>query len=172
MASKERWMKAMVLGYLLLLFVGSFVWIALLKSGTLNDAALGAVNLSLFREFQYYAFSGVIGGTLYCLRLFYWYNIHDKLNIHKWWLWYFLRPIMSGGTAVMTVLLFQSGILLIDISDSLIPKIALSFLIGYGFGKVMDKLDGLTETLFNGRTNPDQRPQEPSRTSDPPTGNM
>ncbi|GAX90233.1 hypothetical protein EFBL_1859 [Effusibacillus lacus] len=147
---KERILKILVFLYLLLMFAAGFVWMALLQGDVLDSMSIGPVILSLGKEYQLYGAAGTIGGTLYALRLFYWHNIRGILNIRKWWIWYFLRPIMSAGTAVMTVILFQSGILLINIADSLMPRIGFSFLIGYGFGKVMDKLDGLTEALFNG----------------------
>ena len=163
MFSLERFLKAIVLFYLVAAFLGSFLWIALLESGALDGLAIGPLNLAVFKEYQSYLFAGTIGGTLYCLRLFYWNNIRGKLNIRKWWIWYFLRPIMSAGTAVTTIVLFQSGILLIDLSESQFGKVGLAFLIGYGFGKVMDKLDGLTETLFNGSTTPSNRPSDPGK---------
>ncbi|WP_018130419.1 hypothetical protein [Effusibacillus pohliae] len=159
----QRLLKAGVFLYLLVVFIGSFIWIGLLKSGLFDSFQIARIPLSLLRNYQYYAFSGTIGGTLYCLRLFYWHNVHNKLNIHKWWIWYVLRPIMSGGTAIMMVILFQSGILLVNVADLVPAKIGLSFLIGYGFGKVMDKLDVLTETFFNGQTDAGTRPAEPAK---------
>lgn len=163
MLTKQRLLKACVLAYLLLLFVGSFIMIAVLRSGLADSVSTGNSNLLLqLKPYFYYAFAGSIGGTLYCLRLFYWHNIIGKIHIEKWWIWYLLRPVMSAGTAVMMILLFKSGILLIQ-NSSLASSIGLSFLVGYGFGKVMDKLDGLTETLFNGHPNPANRPQDPSK---------
>jgi hypothetical protein len=157
----ERWLKGLVLTYLLGLFCGNFIWIGLLKSGLLDTAFIGILPLILFQEYQYYAAAGAIGGSLYSLRLFYWHNIRSQLNIYKWWIWYLLRPLMSAGTALMIVILFKSGILLVSANNSVLATIGMSFLVGYGFGKVMDKLDGLTETLFNGQPNPTNRPQEP-----------
>lgn len=146
----ERWLKGVILAYPLVLFFGGFVWIGLLKSGVLNTAFIGIPPLTLFQEYQYYAAAGAIGGSLYFLRLFYWHNIRSQLNIKKWWIWYILRPLMNAGTALMIVILFKSGILLVSANNSVLATIGMSFLVGYGFGKVMDKLDGLTETLFNG----------------------
>lgn len=156
----ERRLKALVLLYLFSSFVGSFLCMALLQSGALNGIIPNA-SIDRAGYYPHYAFAGAIGGSLYCLRLFYWHNIRGSLNIYKWWIWYFLRPVMSSGTAVMTVILFRSGILLLDIRQDPLSAIGLAFLIGYGFGKVMDKLDGLTETLFNGQPDPGKRPGAP-----------
>lgn len=161
MAVQERWLKGLVLAYLLVLFLGGFVWIAVLKSGLFSHVSLGIVPINLFADYQIYAAAGTIGGALYSLRLFYWHNIRSQLNIRKWWIWYLLRPVMSAGTGLMIVILFKSGILLVSVNDSVLTAIGLSFLVGYGFGKVMDKLDGLTETFFNGQPNLHNRPQEP-----------
>ncbi|UUZ81699.1 hypothetical protein LJK88_45135 [Paenibacillus sp. P26] len=51
----------------------------------------------------------------------------------------------------MTVVLFESGIMLLQVAGTLEAKIGIAFLVGFGFGKVMDKLKALTETLFNGK---------------------
>ncbi|BCJ86678.1 hypothetical protein [Effusibacillus dendaii] len=152
MFSSERLLKAAVLLYLLSAFIGSFLLILLLRIGVFDYQLRGLPDIYTLKNYFCYAFSGAIGGTLYCLRLFYWHNIQGLLNIRKWWIWYGLRPIMSAGTAVMFVLLLKSGLLFLQISDSIAPSIGLAFLVGYGFGKVMDKLDGVTETLFNGHS--------------------
>jgi hypothetical protein len=125
------------------MFIGSFLWIAMLRSGVLDGTAIGPLRLDIAKEYQFYLLAGTIGGSLYALRLFYWHNIRQKLNIRKWWIWYLLRPIMSGGTAAIMMVMVQVG-------NSLVALISLAFLMGYGFGKVMDKLDALTETFVNG----------------------
>lgn len=159
----QRWLKAVVLLYLLLVFCGSFVWISILKSGMLDETAFFPP-IIIFKTYQYYACAGAIGGSLYALRLFYWHNIRGVLHIEKWWIWYFLRPIMSAGTALMMVILFEGGMLSISLSKSEFATIGLSFLVGYGFGKVMDKLDGITETIFNGKPDAPHKPKEPNKT--------
>lgn len=156
MKKTERWLTGIVFLYLLGIFIGSFVLLGLIKMGLFSYIA----HFDQVEEYIFYALAGAIGGTLYCLRLFYWHSIRRNLQIDRWWIWYVLRPIISSGTSIMTVLLLQSGILILEISKTDNAKIGLSFLVGYGFGKVMDKLESLTVTLFNGNSTKGQHTNE------------
>jgi hypothetical protein len=144
--------QVLVFSYLVGLFVASFLGMATLWAG-LFDPYIQIDNKETIKHFIVYSLAGASGGTLYCLRLFYSFYIRGNLQIDKWWIWYFLRPIMSAGTAAMVIILFQSGIVLLETGNSLEAKVGLGFLVGYGFGKVMDKLEGITITLFNGNSN-------------------
>ncbi|MCR8636890.1 hypothetical protein [Paenibacillus radicis (ex Xue et al. 2023)] len=148
MFSKDQLYKLGIMAYLTVWYVGSFWLIAAISSG-LFEHALGIDFISL-QDYFYYALAGAIGGTLYAMRLFHLY--YDSLT-ERWVLWYILRPILCAGTAVMTIILFESGIMLLEAKESVIAKIGIAFLVGFGYGKVMDKLKTLTETLFNGKDN-------------------
>lgn len=138
-----------IICYLLAWFIGSF-WIGgLIRSGTL--ISVFGVKMAALEDYAYYALAGAIGGTLYALRLLHEY--YDRLT-ERWLFWYLLRPIKCAGAAIMTVVLFQSGIMLLQTSDSVYAKIGISFLVGFGYGKLMDKIKSLTETLFNGSKEP------------------
>ncbi|WP_054797561.1 MULTISPECIES: hypothetical protein [unclassified Paenibacillus] len=146
-----------IIGYLLAWFVGSFWFGGLLKSGTVTSV-LG-VHMAGLEHYAYYALAGAIGGTLYALRLLHEY--YDQLT-ERWLVWYLLRPIKCAGASVMTIVLFQSGIMLLQTGNSVYAKIGIAFLVGFGYGKLMDKLKSLTEALFNGskEQTPDNKPPQ------------
>ncbi|WP_261381481.1 hypothetical protein [Paenibacillus cremeus] len=145
MLTRNQWYKLLVLVYLIGWFVGSFWLIGMIKSGTVKY--WWGVELSVVEEYAYYALAGAIGGTLYALRLFHEY--YDNIT-ERWVVWYLLRPIKCAGVAVVTIILFHSGIMLLQTADTPEAKMGIAFLVGFGYGKVLDKLRALTETLFNG----------------------
>jgi|GEM_PF-5689511 len=149
--------KLGILTYLIGWFIGCFWMMGAIRSGILVEV-LG-IRISAVEDYAYYGLAGSIGGTLYALRLF--HDYYHKLT-ERWLFWYLLRPIKCGGAAIITIILFESGILLLQTGDSLTSKIAISFLIGFGYGKVMEKLQSLTETLFNGNKN---KPSVPGQAS-------
>ena len=51
----------------------------------------------------------------------------------------------------ITIILFESGIMLLQVGDSMSARISIAFLTGYGYGKFMEKLRDLTSTFFNGK---------------------
>lgn len=157
MQGKDLWYKLGVLAYLTAWYVGCFWMMGIVRSGWVME--LFGVNFNMVEEYVYYGLAGSIGGTLYALRLFhdYYHNLTER-----WLFWYLLRPIKCGGAAIMTIILFQSGILLLQTGDSMISKIGISFLVGFGYGKVMEKLQSLTEALFNGNKNKASVPGQPS----------
>ncbi|TMV18769.1 hypothetical protein FE781_02220 [Paenibacillus thermoaerophilus] len=89
-----------------------------------------------------------MGGTLYCLRLFIHFAVRSQLDTNRYWIWYVMRPVLSGGLGVMGILLFRSEILIITVKASLLPQVGLAFLIGYGFGKIIRKLEDTIVSLF------------------------
>ncbi|ALS25276.1 MULTISPECIES: hypothetical protein [Paenibacillus] len=157
MFPRDQWYKLGLLLYMLVWFMGSFWMGGMIKSGAIVHW-LG-VELRAVEEYVYYALAGAIGGTLYAMRLF--HAFYDQIS-DRWILWYLLRPIKCAGAAVMTIVLFQSGIMLLQTGTSMEAKIGIAFLVGFGYGKLMDKLKVLTETLFNGnneKTSGDQPPK-------------
>jgi hypothetical protein len=132
--------------YLMAWFLGSFWAIAALRSGSMQGKVLG-IELTLLREYLYYGLSGAIGGSLYGLRTFHQY--YGELT-KRFVYWYVMRPALCVGCAIMTVILFDSGVLLLQLGDSQAAKISVAFLSGFGYGKFMEKIKALTETLFSG----------------------
>jgi hypothetical protein len=141
---KRKGYRIGLLLYLLGWLIGCF-WVAgLLRSGRFTHM-LG-VHLSAVEPYTYFALAGAIGGTLYSLRLF--HEFYDTMS-ERWILWYLVRPIKCGVAAVMTIVLFESGIMLLQTGNTLSAKIGIAFLVGFGYGKLMQKLRTLTEALFS-----------------------
>lgn len=153
MLGKEGIYRYGLLLYLLLWFIGSLWLMGRIHSGAITE--LLGINIASSGPYLYCALSGAVGGALYALRL-----LHEYFEgvSGRWAIWYVLRPIQCGGAAVMTIILFESGIMLLQIGDSLEARVGISFLIGFGYGKLMDKLKALTETLFNGNGKKDADP--------------
>ncbi|MDP4087013.1 MAG: hypothetical protein Q8934_20835 [Bacillota bacterium] len=100
--------------------------------------------------FYYTKGTGVCDGTVYCFRGFYQRYADNDLNLFNWWPWYFGRPWMSGVFSVMVVMLFNSGVLVLEIkTKSNSGIIGLSFLIGIGFYQVNKKIEETINTLFS-----------------------
>ncbi|MCD1259592.1 hypothetical protein B5M42_012195 [Paenibacillus athensensis] len=140
--------KIAIWTYLLLWFVGSLWLMALLGSSTIAGKWLG-VNFDMYRVYASCGFAGALGGSLYALRMF---HQHYEALTGKWLFWYAMRPILCFGSAIVTIVLFESGILLLQVGDSMAARISVAFLTGYGYGKFMEKLRALTETFFNGES--------------------
>ncbi|GLI04016.1 hypothetical protein YDYSG_00460 [Paenibacillus tyrfis] len=146
MMTREHGFKLGVLVYLLAWFIGSFWMTGAIRSGRITHW-LGIKLLPPVTEYAYYALAGAIGGTMYAMRLFFEY--YDSMT-PRWYWWYLLRPIKCAGAAMMTIVLFKSGIMLLQTGATMEAKIGIAFLVGFGYGKLMDKLRTLTEALFNG----------------------
>jgi hypothetical protein len=144
--SDKHW-KFLIFVYLSAAFLTSSLSLLWLMNGGLMTGWNGA-DWTGIREYLFYASAGSIGGTLYALRSFHQY--YDKPIMTRFIYWYFMRPYMCGGTAMVLIVLLDSGIMLLQVDDSMTSRIGLSFLAGFGYGKVMEKLTYLTEALFNG----------------------
>ncbi|MBD0379593.1 hypothetical protein [Paenibacillus sedimenti] len=145
----QRFGKQSIFAYLLLWFIGSLWMMALLGSGSFQGKLLG-IDVNLYREYAAFGFAGALGGALYGLRMFH-EHYHDLTT--QWIYWYLMRPIVCFGSAIITIVLFESGILLLQVGDSMAARISVAFLTGYGYGKFMDKIRALTNTFFNGTGN-------------------
>lgn len=144
--SDNHW-KIVIFVYLSASFIASGVLLLWLMNGGLQTGWSGA-DWSSIRPYFYYIASGAMGGTLYALRAF--HQFFDQPVKNRFIYWYFMRPYLCGGTAMMTIILFDSGILLLQVDDSMSARTGLAFLVGFGYGKFMEKLTHLAEALFNG----------------------
>ncbi|MDQ0917681.1 hypothetical protein [Paenibacillus sp. V4I5] len=145
----HRFGKQFIFSYLLIWFVGSLWMMAVLGSGSVQGKLLG-VDVNLYHEYACFGFAGALGGALYGLRMFH-EHYHDLTT--QWVYWYLMRPILCFGSAIITIVLFESGILLLQVGDSMAARISVAFLTGYGYGKFMEKIRALTITFFNGNGN-------------------
>ncbi|MFC5446909.1 hypothetical protein [Paenibacillus aestuarii] len=142
----QKFGKQFIFAYLLLWFIGSLWMMAILGSGWGTDKLLG-IDINQFRSYASFGFAGALGGALYGLRMFH-EHYHDLTS--QWIYWYVMRPVLCFGCAIITIVLFESGILLLQVGDSMAARISVAFLTGYGYGKFMEKIRALTDTFFNG----------------------
>jgi hypothetical protein len=140
--------KFLVFIYLLGWFVGSLWLMAVLGSSHTEGKRFG-IDLMLYRNYLIFGFAGATGGALYALRLF---HEHYQNMDSRWLYWYFMRPFLCFGSAIITIILFQSGIMLLQVGDSMAARISIAFLTGFGYGKFMEKLRSVTNNLFNGNS--------------------
>lgn len=143
----HRFGKQAIFGYLVIWFVGSLWMMAVLGSGSFQRKMMG-VDFVLYHEYACFGFAGALGGALYGLRMF---HEHYQELTTQWIYWYLMRPVLCFGSAIITIILFESGIMLLQVDDSMSARISLAFLTGYGYGKFMEKLRDLTSTFFNGK---------------------
>lgn len=144
--SDNRW-KGLLFFYLSASFILSGLGLLWLMNGGM-ERGWGGMDWSSVRPYFYYIAAGAMGGSLYALRAF--HQFYEQPLAVRFIYWYFMRPYLCGGTAMMTIILFDSGILLLQIGDSLTARTGLAFLVGFGYGKFMEKLTHLAEALFNG----------------------
>ncbi|WP_078546704.1 hypothetical protein [Litchfieldia alkalitelluris] len=149
----KRWLKAVILAYLSLLFFGSFFAVGLLWVGAF-DSTLPFI--SEIKLFLYYFFAGAIGGSLRHLYMFCSHYMKGNLNDYKDWIMYIFYPIFATGTAVIAVTLIESGILLVEftsIQDGPYAQIGISFFIGFGFNRFLNKLNSISTNFFKTNSN-------------------
>ncbi|MED4205835.1 hypothetical protein [Neobacillus mesonae] len=149
----KRWLKALILTYLSLLFFGSFLAIGMLWTGTI-EKALPIV--SEIKPFLYYFFAGAIGGSLRHLYMFCSHYMEGELTDYRKWIMYIFYPIFATGTAVVAVTLIKSGILLIeftDYNDTPYAPISIAFFVGFGFNRFVNKLNAVSKNLFKSEKN-------------------
>lgn len=145
----KRWLKILILGYLSLLFFGSFFAVGLLWMGVLENSF---PILSKIEIFLYYFFAGAIGGSLRHLYMFCSHYRKDELVNYRDWVMYIFYPIFATGTAVIAVTLVQSGILLIEFTDNIdgpYGQISVAFFVGFGFNRFLNKLNEISQDLFD-----------------------
>ncbi|MDR7077460.1 hypothetical protein J2Y03_002484 [Neobacillus niacini] len=134
----SKWLKAGILFYLCIMFFGSFIAVGILITGALEDTYPFITDI---KANLYYFFAGAIGGSLRHLYMFCSHYMKDELRDYREWIMYIFYPIFATGTAIMAVILIQSGILLIEFVD-------------FGFNRFLNKLNAVSKNIF--KTNPQQ----------------
>lgn len=143
----HRFGKQAIFAYLVIWFVGSLWMMAVIGSASFERNILG-IDFAIYHEYAIFGFAGSLGGALYGLRMF---HEHYQELTTQWIYWYLMRPVLCFGTAIITIILFASGIMLLEVQDSMSARVSIAFLSGYGYGKFMEKLRDLTSTFFNGK---------------------
>nr|WP_263327400.1 hypothetical protein [Neobacillus sp. Marseille-Q6967] len=144
----NRWIKAVILTYLSVLFFGSFIAVGFLWTGALEKSLPFIAEIEVF---LYYFFAGAIGGSLRHLYMFCSHYMKDELKNYREWIMYIFYPVFATGTAVVAVTLIQSGILLIefiDFEDTPYAQISFAFFVGFGFNRFVNKLNAVSKDFF------------------------
>jgi hypothetical protein len=144
----NKWLKAVVLIYLVMLFFGSFIAVGILWTGALEDTF---PFISKLKIFLYYFFAGAIGGSLRHLYMFCSHYMKDELTDYRVWVMYIFYPIFATGTAVIAVTLIHSGVLLIefvDYKETPYAQISFAFFVGFGFNRFLRKLNEISQNMF------------------------
>ena len=150
----SKWLKAGILFYLCIMFFGSFIAVGILITGALEDTYPFITDI---KANLYYFFAGAIGGSLRHLYMFCSHYMKDELRDYREWIMYIFYPIFATGTAIMAVILIQSGILLIefvDFEETPYAQISFAFFVGFGFNRFLNKLNAVSKNIF--KTNPQQ----------------
>ena len=70
----------------------------------------------------------------------------------KWWVWYFLRPIVSGACGSVSYLFLKAGLLVLESgtkSDaSELGFYALAFIAGFNVDNFLKKIEEIGEVIF------------------------
>jgi hypothetical protein len=144
----KKWLKAVILTYLSLLFFGSFLAVGMLGTGTLEKYFPFISDIKIF---LYYFFAGAIGGSLRHLYMFCTHYMEDELRDYRKWIMYIFYPIFSTGTAVVAVTIIHSGILLVqftDFQDTPYAPISIAFFLGFGFNRFVNLLNTVSKDIF------------------------
>lgn len=110
-------------------------------------------------------FSGVLGGSFYCLRAIYQRlgeaytpvnsisNPKQVFNIRVWFFWFLYRPLQGGVLALVILSLLNGNLLSIKqlTADNIKPfygMVAVGFLAGFGSHELIHKIQELIQVLF------------------------
>lgn len=153
----KRWLKALILTYLSLLFFGSFLAVAALWTGEVQSAYPFLTKIEIF---LYYFFAGAIGGSLRHLYMFCSHYMKGALTDYRKWMMYIFYPIFATGTAVMAVTLIESGVILIEFTnyqDAPYAQISIAFFVGFGFNRFLNMLNSLSKNVFDSERQKDEQ---------------
>jgi hypothetical protein len=95
---------------------------------------------------------GGLGGCLYCLRGVYLNAAVRNQWSAQWHVWYYLRPIVSGGCGAVSYLFLKAGLLVLESGTkrdaSEIGFYALAFIAGFNVDKFIKKIEDVSEAVW------------------------
>jgi magnesium-transporting ATPase (P-type) len=167
--TKDKILLVIIIFYNALIVLFSILWLFSARLDEFKIWLLGSANKETTEYILFsFFYSGVLGGSFYCLR-----GIYERLsdaytakietkekkhpkeifNPSVWLFWYLYRPIQSGILAIVIICLFNQGLFDIKTTNaentgSLYFQIGIGFLIGFGTHEVICKLEELIRVLF------------------------
>ncbi|HOV66526.1 MAG TPA: hypothetical protein PLR48_06225, partial [Bacillota bacterium] len=109
---------------------------------------------------------GGLGGVLYCLRATYLHCCFLKDWDESWLVWYYLRPLSSGITGLVSFFFLKAGLLVLDAKEAesiSFGYYAIAFIAGYNVDNFLKKLENVAQSLFSidkSTTSKDKRPSD------------
>ena len=95
---------------------------------------------------------GCIGGILYCIRGIYLNKCVRKQWDIDWHIWYYLRPLASCITGVISAIFLKAVLLVLDTNttsdSSIYGYLAIAFIAGYNVDNFMKKLEEIALSIW------------------------
>lgn len=98
----------------------------------------------------YSAIMAATGGVLYCLRGIYRAKAVNKNWDPNWEVWYYLRPITSLISGIVSYVFLKAGLLVLDADtgDSMFGYLAIAFIAGYNVDNFLKKLEDIANSVW------------------------
>jgi hypothetical protein len=116
------------------------------------------------KEVFFYAIAGGLGGTVYCMRIYYQAIMNKTYDDRNFW-YCLMRPIISMICAVFAIFMIDGGIIRLDSTTSnpnqLKLYISISFIVGIVFSRFLDMIDKLASIIFIGKQDSAPAPNKP-----------
>ena len=98
------------------------------------------------------AYIGGMGGVLYCLRAIYLNKCVFQRWDETWFVWYYLRPIVSVISGLVSCIFLKAGLLVLDAktepSSIVYGYLAIAFIAGYNVDNFMKKIESIAHTVW------------------------
>ncbi len=106
-------------------------------------------NNIIFAQCTYF---GCLGGVLYCLRAIYINKSVYKRWDTDWHVWYYLRPVTSSISGLVSCIFLKAGLLVLEASTKVDETpygyLAIAFIAGYNVDNFMKKLESVAQTVW------------------------
>ncbi|MEQ8626041.1 MAG: hypothetical protein RIC32_00405 [Ekhidna sp.] len=96
------------------------------------------------------ALMGSLGGILYCLR-----GVYLNKSVHKrwdkdWHVWYYLRPLTSLISGLVSSIFLRAGLLVLDAVEGEMSfgYLAVAFIAGYNVDNFLKKIEDVAKTIW------------------------
>lgn len=149
-ASNKGIMGLVIISMYISLFLITYYYIT---SALANNALPDWLKLFLRPEAPYYCgIFGGIGGAIYCMRGIYLNYCVYKQWDSVWYPWYFIRPIVSIVTGVVSFFLLRAGLFVLEsktnTDSSYYGYYAFAFIAGYNVDQFLKKVEDIAQTTW------------------------
>ena len=98
------------------------------------------------------AYMGLLGGILYCLRAVYLNKCVSKNWDKNWETWYYLRPITSTLSGLISSIFLKAGLLVLQASnlqgETPYGYYAIAFVAGYNVDNFLKKIEAIMQSAW------------------------